>query len=941
MIVGGSALFSYFCAIITKNTMKKRYLIVLIAIFGWVLPMMAQEDEENLSQRLQTLRYNLQHEYKQMSVTKDKISDNYEIQHQKMVNIMKQCNELSLRLYSQKQEYTLDLCFALEKVKNEFEYFNKDRTPYDRIVSNLNVEIERYARLIESLRRLPPEKTFVANLPDSLAFHNDTLDTHIELNSDNRIDLTIEAEAMNDSEASLFVLDEVGERDRDECLFYTTELLKMYAESRDLIVTDSIHYQEAYLRLKESYNYAQKYYTLLQRRIFVEGQIPWPTIMSNWRLYRSEAIEDMKSKYSLNYLDFKTADSLAFSNLDGPFDTASTAMPISDTDPSVDTAASTSMVTSSTESSNSDLYYSNWSHLALFIVIIYLIVGLLLNWILVRLILIPVFRFVKPLKKTSKVQRNYISLLVGILIFVLLRRLGLMSFSGSDMFDKAVSLTNTYLWLITAIVAALLIRLDSEKLKLSIRLYRPSIYYAMVFIGCRAIFMPNLMMNYILPPGMILFFTWQLIVNLRWAKQADTSDRFMSWASLAISGFAMLISVAGYIFAALLILIWWFFQLAVIHTMTTIWYLTSLYKEKPMKRRIDEHRERITFVTGADKEELMFGATWFYDLIKEVVLPVIAVLSIPGCITLSLDVFDFEDLYKTLYYQPFYQYISPNGESSFRLTFHGIILLMGLAFAFRYANKAIHYLWHRARYALFLRKHNRKTIRKNEINLTLGNSIISVLVWMLYTIIVFITLKIPTGSLGLVAGGFSAGVGLAMKDVINNFVYGIQLMTGRLKIGDWIECDGVRGHVTDINYQCIQVETINDTTVSFLNSTLFAKNYTNLTKSNSYELLTLRTSVVYGSNIQQVREAIEKAMQVMRTKDAYGREVVEPNKGIYVVFGDFNENGAEVWVKQYVLAAERIAYIDRAKEVIYNALIDNGITIPLPHCDIRVINDEA
>ena len=135
------------------------------------------------------------------------------------------------------------------------------------------------------------------------------------------------------------------------------------------------------------------------------------------------------------------------------------------------------------------------------------------------------------------------------------------------------------------------------------------------------------------------------------------------------------------------------------------------------------------------------------------------------------------------------------------------------------------------------------------------------------------------------------------------------------------------------------METINGTTVSFLNSALFAKNFTNLTKSNSYELLTLRTNVAYGTDIEQVREIVEKAMQVMRTTDAYGREVVEPKKGIYVVFGDFRDNAVEVWMKQYVLDAERIAYTEHAKEVIYNALNANGISIPFPQCDIHVIND--
>lgn len=918
----------------------KRRLLTLIAIIGFVMPMMAQS-EETLGNRLQNLRFNLQHDYEQMALTKDKISDNYEIQHQKMVDIMKQCNALSLRLYSQKQEYTLDICFALEKVKLEFEDFNKDRTPYDRIVSNLDIEIERYARLIESLRRLPPEITSVTNLPDTLAFRNDTLKAHFELNGGIRIDLAAEAKTMNDSAASLFVLDEYGERNRDTCLFFATKLLKMYAESRDIVVVDSIHYQEAYLRLKESYDYAQKYYKLLQKRIFIDGQTPWPTILLKPKHYWNEVVGDVKNKYGLFVNNVVVSDSLSITELSKTIDTLAAAIPIIDSLYPNDTLLSPPTTDLPKKTAENDYFTGNWEHSALLLVILMLTVGLLLCWLIARLLLLPVFRFVKPLRKYTRVQRRYLSLLAGILIFVILRSTTLFTFDGSDMFEKAVSLTSTFTWLLVAIIAALLIRLKPETFKDSIRFYRPTIYMAIVVIGFRAIFLPNSMLNFILPPLVIVFFVWQLIAILRHANQVEKSDRFMGWISLAVSGIALLIAVSGYIFAALLILIWWYFQLAVVHTMTTIWHLTTLYKEKRMKRRINDYRERITYVSGSDKEALLFGATWFYDLIKDVVLPVIALMSIPFCVHLALDVFDFDDLYNTVYYQPFYHYVNSNGDSTFWLSFYGIIRLLGLVFIFRYASTAIRYLWRQSRYSIFLRKNNRKSIRKNEINLTLGNSLISVLIWMIYAIIVIITLKIPTGSLGLVAGGFSAGVGLALKDIINNFVYGIQLLTGRLKIGDWIECDGIRGVVTNINYQSTQVETIYGTTVSFLNSDLFAKNFTNLTKSNSYELLVIRTSVAYGTDIQHVREVIEDAMQVMRTKDPYGREVVEPKKGIYVVLGEFGESGIEVSVKQYVLAAERIAYTDTAKEVIYNALNANGIIIPFPQCDIHVINEEA
>ena len=928
--------------------MKKRYLTIIIAVLAIVVPLFAEnEPVETLNERLQVLRNNLRREYFQMSLTKDKITSNYDNQHQRMVDIMKECNELSLRLYSQKQEYTLDLCFALEKVKNEFEEFTKDKTPYDRIMINLDIEIDRYARLVESLRRLPPEIAKVKNLPDSLAFHNDTLHQHLKLNRDNRIDLMAEAQNTTDSIARVFVLDKKGERDRDTCLYFATELLKMYAESRTVIMADSIHYEEVYLRLKESYDYAQKYYKLLQTRIFIEGQTPWPVILSDPKRYWNEAVKDVINKYGLYDDSIVSQDSSTIAIAPIVTDSLSIAdvLPIPPFEEDSTLIASTD--TTSTIANPMDevededlLENANWEYLALLLVIVYMLAGLLFNWLIAALVLLPIFHFIKPIKKAiAKQQRRYLTLLAGILLFVIFNNSSNF-IDNNDLYEKAIKLTNTFMWLLAAIIAALLIRLKPEQLKNSVRLYLPTILMAIGVIGCRSIFLPNTMLNFIFPPLLIVFSIWQLWACHKHGKLAEKSDRFMGWASLSVTAIALLLAIAGYIFAALFILVWWYFQLAAIHTMTTIWHLISRYKEKRMKRRLDHYRERITYVSGSDKEALLFGATWFYDLIKEVVLPVLALMSVPFCFHLGLDIFDFDDLYHTLYYKPFIHLTNSKGVDTFRLSFYGVILLSCLVFVFRYANKAIHYLWRQGRYSMFLRKNNRKSIRKNEINLSLGDSLISVTVWMIYAIVVIITMHIPTGSLSLVAGGFSAGVGLALKDIINNFIYGIQLMTGRLKIGDWIECDGVRGAVTDISYQSTQVETINGTTVSFLNAALFAKNFTNLTKSNSYEFLKITVSVAYGTDIQRVREIILDAMQVMRTKDAYGREIVEPKKGIYLVFGEFGESGVEISVKQFVLAAERIGYVDRAKEVIYNALNANGITIPFPQRDIHIINEE-
>ncbi|MBR3075822.1 MAG: mechanosensitive ion channel, partial [Bacteroidales bacterium] len=282
---------------------------------------------------------------------------------------------------------------------------------------------------------------------------------------------------------------------------------------------------------------------------------------------------------------------------------------------------------------------------------------------------------------------------------------------------------------------------------------------------------------------------------------------------------------------------------------------------------------------------------------------------------------------------------STDGSPMLRLSFSSIVIALALFFVFRYINYAAYAIFQNVRYATYMRQYGRKTVRKDEINFSLGKSIISILVWFIYIITVIVMLRIPTSSLTVIAGGLSAGIGIALKDVLNNFIYGIQLMSGRMKVGDWIECDGVRGRVTKISYQSTQIETIEGAVISFLNATLFNNNFRNLTRNNAYEFVKIVVGVSYGTDVEKVRQVLVDAMQEMRTKDNYGREVVDPKKGVYVVFDGFGDSSVNIAVKQYILVAEKISYVDRAKEVIYAALNNAGITIPFPQCDIHVTQD--
>ena len=910
--------------------MKKKQLFVILALL-FALPMFADDNPEHLSQTLMDLRGNLKRDYLLMSKTKERLTENYKNQHTKMVDIMKECNELSLLLYSQKQEFTFDISYTLEKVKREFNEFGKDTKPYNTILRSLDIEIDRYARLLESLRRLPPELDRITGIADSLLYRNDTLDQQ-HLIRTSQLEMTIEAATLHDTVSLPFILNERSQQDRDSCIYYAKELLQMYFESKAILIADSIHYNEAYQRLKESYEYACEYYKLLQQRIFVDGQTPWPTILYHFDQYWTQAVADTKEKYAIEEIA-TIIDTTQNVTIDTILNQVVNADSITAMLPATDTLT----VTQSISEEDASMLAKKFEYSVQIFILVFLIVSFLLLWLITRLLLIPVFMFIKPIKRAvAKQQKPYIALLVAMLAFIIFNTEKSLD---DTILSKALILSNTFIWLLAAIILALLIRLKPEQLRNGIRLYCPTIFTAFTVISCRVIFLPNTMMNIIFPPLLILFFFWQLHTCLKHVKTSEKSDQIFSWISLTVTGVAMLIAISGYIFASLLILVWWFFQMAAILTMITIGYLMVKYKEKRMNPRIVEYLNNITTVTGQDKKSYLFKVTWFYDLVKGVLLPLLILTSLPLCLHLAMDVFDFDDLYTNMFYSPFLHLTNSSGVDTFRVSLYTIVLLVSLFFIFRYINNAIHSIWQQGRYARYLKKTQRQTIHKDEVNLSLGNSIINFLVWIIYGVIVVITLHIPTGSLSLIAGGFSAGVGLALKDILNNFIYGIQLMSGRLKVGDWIECDGIRGKVTDISYQTTQVLTIHNTTVSFLNASLFAKSFTNITKGSSYEFLKIVFGVSYGTDVQHVREVVENALQVLRTKDEYGREIVDPKYGIYVRFDEFSDSSVDIAVKQYVIASERIPYTDKAREIIYNALNENGIQIPFPQRDIHIITE--
>ncbi len=887
--------------------------LIALAALLLTLPVLAVFNERDLGQTLAVLRYELGQENARQVMRRGRIRDRGGAQHDRMVDMIKKCNELSLMLYSQNQDCTLDMAYALSEVTSEYEEFNSHKLPFDEIVTRLDLEIERYSRLIESLRRLPPQLRSVPGLPDSLAWHGDSLlvdftrrhrgeyrapltysqrDSLARPDSLRRIDSLLGVTRIPPRD-STFVLNAQGCADRDSCLAYAVSLLKMYSAARTTIIRDSDHYKELSLRLKESYDYAQDRYRVLQKRMFTQSQDNYFKVLLNLPSYAKRAFQDAKEKYA------------RIGTPDG------------------------------------QLYYSEWrgpivAGFMLF-VLLFIAVASLLSVVVIRLLR----RFIPAMQTEDFAKRMpCLTILCGFLLFAL--TIGLApNVLNHNFFKVSSGLLALYASLAAVILLSVLIRLDADAVGSALKLYCPILVLGLIVVIMRIVFIPNRMMNLLVPPLFLGFFLWHSFAYKRYLKKVLLSDKIANGITLGILFIVTVISWLGYVFLGMQVMIWWVFQLGGVGAVTALHKGLTMYEQKRISRR-----------TGLDPSELngtgmgvqngkYIRITWFRDFIEIALFPILAVLTIPLALQLALDVFDLTGIFNMVMNHSFFNLTDKSGSEILKFTLHNILTVVCLFFVFKYLNYLVRSLYNDYRLAVLEAKSGEFEVNPNQINFTLSNNVIAILVWGTYIIVCVILLNIPIGALSIVAAGLATGLGFAMKDILNNLIYGIQLMSGRVRVGDWIECDGVRGKVSSISYQSTQIETIDGAVMSFLNAALFNKNFKNLTRNNPYELIKIKVGVAYGTDVEKARDAIVQALKEGRKRDKYGRPIVEGSKGINVVVEDFGDSSVDLIVKVFVLVSHRAAYLADAREKIYAALNEAGIGIPFPQRDIHIITDKT
>ena len=532
-------------------------------------------------------------------------------------------------------------------------------------------------------------------------------------------------------------------------------------------------------------------------------------------------------------------------------------------------------------------------------ILIYGLVAILINYLSIRFLVTKVMKTNRFEQKNSAflAKRTCIIMVTSIITFSIILVI-IKILSPSNFVHMACNLLLEYTWLLTVIFASLLLRVSGAQTHNTYRIYYPLIFVGFTVITFRIVMLPSSIVTLVYPPLLLLNALWQARMIYKHRLQIPKYDLYLAYFSLTVFVFSLVSSIIGYTMLGVQVFIWWMMQLACILTI-------AFFHDY-----LDQYRER------HPEKKLSIVKTWIFKFIYNVFIPSAVVLSFIISIYWATDVFNLSDMTWKLFRANFID------SDKFKISIYSIAVVTILWFIFNYLNHTI-----RDAIKQFLKKSDPTTAAARG---TMFINVLQVVVWGAWLLTTLSIFQISNTWLVVVTGGLSTGIGFAMKDILENIYYGISLMTGRIKIGDYIVCDGIRGRVSSISYTSTMLEALDGSIIAFQNSQLFTKNYKNMTKNHGYELDILEVGVAYGSNINEVKKMLIEAITAL--------DITYKKKEVMVLLKSFDDSCITlkvlVWVNVFTQGLDDSIIM----ECIYDTLNKNGIEIPFPQREVTIKN---
>jgi len=195
------------------------------------------------------------------------------------------------------------------------------------------------------------------------------------------------------------------------------------------------------------------------------------------------------------------------------------------------------------------------------------------------------------------------------------------------------------------------------------------------------------------------------------------------------------------------------------------------------------------------------------------------------------------------------------------------------------------------------------------------------------------TLNVPITIFTVIGGALAVGIGFGSQNLVNNFISGVLVMVERpVRIGDFVEVDGVTGHVVNIGIRSTTVKTLANAAVIVNNTSLIEKNLTNWSYSHSITD-TVRVGVAYGTDLKALKQICYEALEQVK-------DVQNPREST-ILFIDFGDN-ALIFDLAYNIPSGQVGVRGRIRSDIRYQLneqfLKHKVSVPFPQRDIHIVD---
>ena len=530
-------------------------------------------------------------------------------------------------------------------------------------------------------------------------------------------------------------------------------------------------------------------------------------------------------------------------------------------------------------------------------ILIYGLIAILINYLSIRFLVTKVMKTNRFEQKSHAflAKRTCIIMLASVITFSIILVI-IRLFSPSNFVHMACSLLLEYTWMLTVIFASLLLRVEGSQTHNAYRIYYPLIMIGFFVITFRIVMLPSSIVTLLFPPLLLIDTLWQARMIYRYHKLVPRYDLNFAYMSQLVFVFSLVSAWIGYTMFAVQVIIWWSMQLACILTIAFFKDYLNQYRAKHPIKNLSPIK------------------VWALRFIDIVLIPIALVISFFMAVYWATDVFNLSGLTWDLIRDNFID------STNIKISVYAIAVVTILWFVFNYLNLTI-----RDAIKLYLKRNDPSTA---EARATMYINVLQVVIWGAWLLTTLSIIKVSSTWLVVVTGGLSTGIGFAMKDILENIYYGISLMAGRIKIGDYIICDDIRGRVSSISYTSTMIEALDGSVIAFQNSQLFTKNYKNMTKNHGYELDILEVGVAYGTNIKEVKALLTEAITSLG--------VTYEAQPVVVRLKSFDDSCITLSIIVWLNVFTRGSDIGDIMECIYETLNKNGIEIPFPQREITI-----